>query len=132
MQKEEKEMKMRYIYQYRVGFINVKRIFFPYNTNDYRSETFDIVLPNNKVLKMKVAQSGGKALMSNPNSALGKWILRDILKLEKNILVTKEMLDIIGIDSVKLSKMSDGSFFLDFLKSGSFEKFKIENYETRI
>lgn len=58
------------------------------------------------------------------NQNLGKWILRDILNLKKGTLATKEMLDIIGIDSVKLSKHSDGIYDLDFLKSGSFDSFK--------
>lgn len=72
---------------------------------------------------MKIAQQGGKALMSNPNSALGKWILRDVLELKPGEFVTTEILDNIGIDSVKLSKMKDGSFRLDFLKKGSYEEF---------
>lgn len=64
--------------------------------------------------------------MSNPNKALGKWILRDILELKNGVLVTREQLDIIGIDSIKLSKLKDGTYCLDFLKSGSFEKFEEE------
>lgn len=100
-----------------------KRGFFKYNTDDNKTGSFDVKLPNGEVFSMKVAQQGGKALMSNPNSKLGKWILRDILELGSKELVTKETLDIIGIDSVKLSKMEDGSYSLDFLKSGSFEKF---------
>lgn len=105
---------------------NKKRDFFKYNTGDNKTEPFDVKLPNGEVISMKVAQQGGKALMSNPNSELGKWILRDILELESKELVTKEKLDIIGIDSVKLSKMEDGSYSLDFLKSGSFEEFNKE------
>lgn len=85
---------------------------------------FDVDLPNGNILKMKIAQQGGKALMSNPNSALGEWILRDILKIEENTLVTKEMLDIIGIDSVKLTKLEQGKYRLDFLRVGSYETFE--------
>lgn len=103
-----------------------KNNFFTYNTEDYKTNSFDVRLPNGNILNMKVAQQGGKALMSNPNSALGNWILRDILALEKDTLVTKEHLDIIGIDSVKLSKTKNGKYNLDFLKSGSFEKLKRE------
>ena len=65
--------------------------------------------------------------MSNQNSDLGKWILRDILELNKKELVTKEQLDTIGIDSVKLSKDMNGNYYLDFLKSGSYEEFEIQN-----
>ncbi|OPA77090.1 hypothetical protein BFG05_04010 [Campylobacter pinnipediorum subsp. pinnipediorum] len=101
-----------------------KKNFFEYNTDDYKTEPFNVKLPNGKILNMKVAQQGGKALMSNPNSALGEWILREILELKPMELVTKEQLDIIGIDSVKLSKSKAGIFYLDFLKSGSFEEFE--------
>ena len=73
---------------------------------------------------MKVAQQGGKALMSNPNSALGEWILRDILQLKEAELLTKEKLDTIGIDSVKLSKLKNGNYYLDFIKTGSYEEFE--------
>ncbi|MGP1569305.1 MAG: hypothetical protein ACTTH0_00025 [Eubacteriales bacterium] len=103
--------------------------FFVYNTNDYKTAPFDVKLPNGKILSMKVAQQGGKALMSNPNTDLGKWILRDILEIKEGVLVTKEHLDIIGIDSVQLSKMKDGTYSLDFLKSGSFEDFE-EKYRN--
>ena len=103
-----------------------KKDFFAYNTEDNKTAPFDVKLPNGTTISMKVAQQGGKALMSNPNSTLGKWILRDILELKKGVLVTKEQLDIIGIDSIKLSKMKDGVYSLDFLKSGSFEEFEDE------
>lgn len=98
--------------------------FFTYNTDDYRTEPFNVYLPNNKILRMKIAQQGGKALMSNPNSALGEWLLKDVLALNKDVLVTKEQLDTIGIDSIRLSKMSNGLYHLDFLKSGSFDEFE--------
>lgn len=104
-----------------------KKEFFKYNTKDNKTAPFDVKLPNGKILSMKVAQENGKALMSNPNSALGKWILRDILELKPKVLVTKEQLDMIGIDSIKLSKLKDETYSLDFLKSGSFEKFEEEN-----
>lgn len=104
-----------------------KNDFFDYNTDDKKTAPFIVKLPNGELLSMKVAQQGGKALMSNPNAALGKWILRDILQLKHGTLVTKEQLDIIGIDSIKLSKMSDGTYSLDFLKSGSFELFELDN-----
>lgn len=105
-----------------------KHNFFQYSTNDNKTDPFDVKLPNGSVLSMRVAQQGGKALMSNPNSALGKWILRDVLDLKPGNLVTKGQLDIIGIDSIKLSKMENNMYRLDFLKSGSYEDFE-ENYK---
>ncbi len=91
------------------------------------SPNFDIELPDGNVLSCKVAQSGGKALMSNPNRKLGKWILRDVLKIPKKTLVTMDMLDELGIDSVKLTKKSDDYYLLDFMKSGSFKEFEENN-----
>ncbi len=101
-----------------------KEEFFNYNTDDKKTAPFNVKLPNGKTLSMKVAQQGGKALMSNPNSALGEWILRDILQLKEAELLTKEKLDTIGIDSVKLSKLKNGNYYLDFIKTGSYEEFE--------
>lgn len=92
------------------------------------SPSFNIELPNGEIMSSKVTQQGGKALMSNPNKVLGKWILRDILKLKEGTLVTMDMLDEIGIDSVKLTKKSDDYYYLDFLESGSYEEFE-ENHK---
>lgn len=103
--------------------------FFPYtfdpNTNGSAKDSpkFKVHLPDGKILECKVAQAGGKALMSDPNKDLGKWILRQVLKLPYGKLLTKEYLDEIGIDSVRLSKISNEEYILDFAKSKSFEKF---------
>lgn len=40
--------------------------------------------------------------MSNPNSALGEWILRKVLRKKPGELLTIKDLDIYGIDSVKI------------------------------
>lgn len=97
--------------------------FFPYNTDDFKTESFDVVFPNGIHVPMKVTQQGGKALMSDPNKILGKWILRDVLSIKPKTLVTKEDLDILGIDSIKLTKLSEKNYALDFLKIGSYETF---------
>ena len=105
-----------------------KEDFFSYNTNDNKTAPFLVKLPNGTKLSMRVAQQGGKALMSNPNSELERWILRDVLKLEEGELVTREQLDMIGIDSIRLSKLKSGEYALDFLKASSFEEFE-EDYK---
>jgi|GEM_PF-1907484 len=75
---------------------------------------------------MKVCQQGGKAIMSNPNKDLGKWILRDVLKIpEKKVVKYKDLLEI-GIDSVVFEKF-DNFYKLDFQKIGSYEFF-IQNF----
>ena len=98
--------------------------FFPYKQASFNSESFKVKLPNGTFQDMKVTQTNGKALQSNPNKALGKWILRDILKLPSNTIVTKNMLDEIGIDSVQLTKLGNDDYKLDFLPSDSYYDFK--------
>ena len=41
-------------------------------------------------MQSKVCQDNNKALMSYSNRELGKWILRDILKLKEGELLTYE------------------------------------------
>ena len=87
-----------------------------------RDAPFDVELPHGGVITMKVCQDDGKALMSNPNKALGKWLLRDVLCLEHGTVLTYEKLLEIGIDAVVFQK-SGGRYKLDFKKTGEFEKF---------
>jgi hypothetical protein len=95
------------------------------------SPSFTVVLPNKTTIKCKVAQQGGKALMSDPNKDLGKWILRDVLKLQEGTLLTRDMLDRIGVESVRLTKLNSKTYSLDFSGIGSFEEF-INHEDTEI
>src|SRR5450830_1205555 len=61
-----------------------------------RYKEFKLILPNKKELSAKICQDNGKALMSNPNSALGQWLLRDVLNLKMGELLTYEKLEDIG------------------------------------
>ncbi len=87
-----------------------------------RDESFNVTLPDNTTISMKVCQEDGKALMSNPNTALGKWILRDVLKIPKGTIVTYKTLLEIGIDSVCFQKVGN-SYKMDFRPIGTFEEF---------
>lgn len=78
-----------------------------------RDTPFNLRLPNGNMLSAKVCQDGGKALMSNPNLALGKWILRDVLKLKEGELVTLELLDRLGFNSVSIFKDSELNYRID-------------------
>lgn len=91
------------------------------------SPSFDVELPNGERMKCKVSQAGGKALMSDPNRELGKWILRDVLNIPEKKLVTLRMLEEIGIDSVKITKENDDYYLLDFVEAGSFLEFEENN-----
>jgi len=92
-----------------------------------RDMNFKLHLPNKKTILAKVCQENNKALMSNPNKDLGKWILRDILKLKEGELVTYKMLEEIGIDSIEIIKTSEGEFYINFKELGEYGLFKRSN-----
>lgn len=105
------------------------------------NSVFYLTLPNNKKLLAKMCQGAliningkkinkGKGLMSNPNKELGKWLLRDVLNVPINTVVTMQDLIRIGIDSVEIRKINDSNYFMDFKKVGSFEDFFQANQEN--
>tara|TARA_Y100000389_G_C17354750_1_gene460437 strand:- start:173 stop:865 length:693 start_codon:yes stop_codon:yes gene_type:complete len=89
-----------------------------------RDTPFNLRLPNGKIMQSKVCQDGGKALMSCSNRELGQWILRDVLKLEEGSLLAYAKLQEVGIDSVRIDKISNSDFEISFTKIGSYEKFE--------
>ncbi|MEO6176537.1 MAG: restriction endonuclease [Flavobacterium circumlabens] len=105
--------------------------FFPPNE---KGISFNLHLPNGNVLSASMCQDSffkingkdvnkGKGLMSNPNKELGKWILRDILKIPEGTVVTYEMLVEIGIDSVEVRKIDSKNYEIDFKKVNSYYDF---------
>jgi hypothetical protein len=88
-----------------------------------RDKPFTLKLPNGEGLSCKVCQDGGKALMSNPNLALGKWLLRDIMGLKDGELLTHEKLENLGLDSIILYKINDDVYSINFTETGSYDKF---------
>ena len=92
-----------------------------------RDIPFNLNLPDNKILSAKICQDGGKALMTNPNKDLGKWLLRQVLKLKEGELLTYEILEKKGIDSIEISKNIDNTYNINFKKLGSFEDFEEQN-----
>lgn len=102
-----------------------------------KDQPFILHLPDGQDLSAKICQQGGKALMSNPNKALGKWLLRDILKLEERKLVTYDVLALYGIDSVIIRKKtkqpdSSGNSGLETTYSLQFGAGKYEDYDSFI
>ncbi len=89
-----------------------------------RDTSFQLVLPNKSPITVSVCQAGGKALMSNPNTDLGDWLLDVVLKVPRNNLVTYEMLQDLGIDSVEVFKHHEGEYSIDFRPFGSYSAFK--------
>lgn len=70
-----------------------------------RDIPFSLILPNAKSISAKICQDGGKALMSNPNKALGEWLLKKVLKKKTFEIVTIDDLDRLGFDSVCIENM---------------------------
>lgn len=93
-----------------------------------RDESFIIILPDGKKMEAKVCQDGGKAIMSNPNKELGKWLLRDVFGLPERTVVTYDMLKVFNVDSVMFTRIQDANngnkavYEIDFCPLGTYEK----------
>lgn len=79
-----------------------------------RESKWEMKLPNGEILSMKICQQGGKAIMSDPNKDLGKWLLREVLQLRPGEVLTYNKLLEIGIDSVIFTKRFD-IYSIDFV-----------------
>lgn len=77
-----------------------------------RDEEFELILPDKTCLRAKVCQENRKALMSNPNSALGEWLLRTVFNLQPGELLTRKHLDIYGMDSIVVEKENENRYYL--------------------
>ncbi|MGL5756583.1 MAG: hypothetical protein ACRCYC_14725 [Paraclostridium sp.] len=93
---------------------------------------FDLILPDGRVLRGRIKQTNGKSLQTNPQGDLGEWILKAVLGLENREVVTWELLDGLGIDSLKVTKIDDKHFKITVAESGAYEKFKLDNEEKMI
>lgn len=89
-----------------------------------RKTPFNLIFPDGEISESKICQQGGKALMTKSNRKLGKLILRDGLSLKKGELATYEKLQLLGIDSVRIDKISDSEFEINFAKTESYEEFR--------
>lgn len=78
-----------------------------------RDEPFSLETDDGEKFLAKMCQDNSKALMSNPNRAIGKWILRDQLKIEYNVIVTKEMLLQKKITHFKLCKYDNENYSIE-------------------
>lgn len=65
--------------------------------------------------------------MTNPNNALSDWLLRKVLKLALGEILTYQHLKIIGIDSVRVIKLQEKLFKIDFAKTDSYKQFEKDN-----
>lgn len=118
---------------------NINEIYIPYQLIDRQRDStffpprdtpFTLHLPDGTEISAKVCQEAdknnplaGKAIMSNPNKVLGKWLLRDVFELEEGTVVTYEMLEMFGVDSVIFTKNDELDYSIDFAEIGTYEKF---------
>jgi hypothetical protein len=88
---------------------------------------FKLTLPNGIVLSAKICQQGGKALMSDPNDALGNYLFSviDAAGLHAKSLEIFSYKDLmqIGKDSVRIYKRDYLDYSLEFSTIGSNEDF---------
>jgi len=96
------------------------------NKRKYESPPFILELPNGVQYPAKICQENGKALMTNPNKALGTWMLRHVLQIPPGTLATYDMLENVGIDSVVVTKLDEDHYRIDFARLGSFADFEEE------
>ncbi|MDO8282064.1 MAG: NgoFVII family restriction endonuclease [Thermodesulfovibrionia bacterium] len=92
-----------------------------------RDTPFFLKFPDGENVESKICQAGGKALMTKSNRKLGKLILRDGLKLREGELATYDKLQLFGIDSVRIDKISNNQFEINFSATGTYDNFK-ENF----
>lgn len=118
---------------------NVNEIYIPYQAVDRqrdltffppRDTAFTLHLPDGTEISAKVCQEAdknnpliGKSIMSNPNKVLGKWLLRDVFELEEGTVLTYEMLELFGVDSVIFTKNGELDYSIDFAEIGTYERF---------
>lgn len=88
-----------------------------------REQAFNLTTPDGKVLNAKICQENGKALMTNPNSALADWLLRQLLNLEEGELATMLRLQLMDCDSVIITKINDSEYKIDKAKFGAYREF---------
>lgn len=118
---------------------DVNEIYIPYQSADRhrnleffppRDTPFTLHLPDGTEISAKVCQEAdknnpliGKSIMSNPNKVLGKWLLRDVFEVKEGTVITYEMLEMFGVDSVIFTKNGELDYSIDFAEIGTYEQF---------
>lgn len=95
-----------------------------------RDTPFNLHLPDGTIISAKVCQEAdktnpliGKAIMSNPNKVLGKWLLRDVFEIDYGTKLTYNMLEVFGVDSVIFTKLGELEYSVDFSPLGTYESY---------
>ncbi|MFZ3009393.1 MAG: hypothetical protein WA030_00010 [Candidatus Microsaccharimonas sp.] len=86
-----------------------------------RKTSFIAHLPNGDTISLAVSQQDSKAIMSNPETHLGTWLLGKI-GMQRNEVLTYQKLQELGFDSVELT--FDGKeWHMDLCEPGTYEEY---------
>ncbi len=94
-----------------------KPSFFPSRDHKFVLKTHD-----GREFSAKVCQSNNKALMTDPNKDLGKWLLRDMLGLGRGEIATLEHLRRKNADTVIIYKIGEDVYQISLHSFGGFGK----------
>jgi len=86
-----------------------------------RDQKFKLLTSDHKEFSAKVCQENSKALMTDPNEALGKWLLRETLQIPYDHKVTYEDLRKRNADTVILYKISEGEYRIAIHSFGAYK-----------
>jgi len=113
-------------------YIPIPRKFYDFKDDFFPNKDiiFTLNLPNGKSIVAKICQENKKALMSNPNKDLGLWLLRDVFRLKHGELLTNKHLEMYGVDSIRIDKLDNLNYDINFSKIDSFENF-IEDLQNK-
>jgi len=93
-----------------------------------RDHKFILRTEDDREFSAKVCQENSKALMTDPNVALGKWLLRDMLGFKRGEIATLEHLRKKNADTVIVYKLMKDLYQISLHSFGSFEKeYKLKN-----
>ena len=84
-------------------FLQVLPDFFP-----EEGMPFELRLPNYVTLSAKCTK-GMRSVQSSPSKDLGKWLLRQVLRISSGTIINYEMLEKKGIDALYFEKWQEGA-----------------------
>ncbi len=87
-----------------------------------RNCKFRLITEDGHAFTAKVCQDNSKALMTEPNKDLGKWLLRDMLGLKRGELATLGHLSNKKADNVIIYKISGNKYKISLHSFGEFRK----------
>lgn len=89
---------------------NINPTFFP-----ELKEVFQVITDDNQILTCVMAQANRKAIQTKDNSEMGRYF-RKRLGLKSGEMIVKENLEQYGRKSIRIFKLEENIFFMDFSK----------------